>query len=156
MAKRSTKRASSELVSSLLFLTVGILMVVFRSQMLQWAMTFVGAVFIISGILDVARKNTAGGAVSLIIGIAILVLGWTVTQIVLLTLGVLIAVKGLMALIKVTQKKKQTAAEIIFPILTIVLGLMLAFGNALDYMIIIVGILLIVDGVIGLIGCIKK
>jgi len=33
---------------------------------------------------------------------------------------------------------------------------MLAFGNALELMIIIVGVLLIVDGAIGLIGSVKK
>ena len=33
---------------------------------------------------------------------------------------------------------------------------MLAIGNALDIMIIIVGVLLIVDGVIGLLGSLKK
>jgi len=34
--------------------------------------------------------------------------------------------------------------------------MLLAFGNALDIMIIIVGVLLIIDGVIGLLGSIKK
>ena len=33
---------------------------------------------------------------------------------------------------------------------------MLAFGNGLDIMIVIVGILLAIDGVVGLIGTMKK
>ena len=154
MAKRT--KSSSALISSLLLLTVGILMVVFRSATLQWAMTFVGAVFILSGLLDIARRNTVGGAVGLIVGIAILVLGWTVTQIVLLVLGVIIAFKGIVALFEVMQRKKPRLGEILFPILTVVLGLVLAFGNGLDYIIFIIGVLLIADGVVGLIGCIKK
>ena len=154
MAKRT--KSSSALISSLLLLTVGILMVVFRSATLQWAMTFVGAVFILSGLLDIARRNTVGGAVGLIVGIAILVLGWTVTQIVLLVLGLIIALKGFIALFEATKRKKPRPSEILFPILTIALGLLLAFGNGLDYIIFIVGVLLIADGVVGLIGCIKK
>ena len=154
MAKRT--KSSSALISSLLLLTVGILMVVFRSATLQWAMTFVGAVFILSGLLDIARRNTVGGAVGLIVGIAILVLGWTVTQIVLLVLGLIIALKGFIALFEATKRKKPRLGEILFPILTIALGLLLAFGNGLDYIIFIVGVLLIADGVVGLIGCIKK
>ena len=119
-------------------------------------MTIAGIVFVISGILDLVKKNWTGGAVSLIIGIAILILGWLAAQIVLLVLGILIAIKGIVALIDVLKKKDKSVLEIIYPILSIVVGIMLAFGNALDIMIIIVGVLLIVDGVIGLLGSLKK
>lgn len=148
------KKTNSELFSSLLYIIIGVLLVIFRSQTLGWAMTIAGIVFVISGILDLVKKNWAGGAVSLIIGITILVLGST--KIVLLVLGILIAIKGIVALIDVLNKKNKNVLEIIYPILSIVVGLMLAFGNALDIMIIIVGVLLIVDGAIGLIGSVKK
>ena len=150
------KKTNSELFSSLLYIIIGVLLVIFRSQTLGWAMTIAGIVFVISGILDLVKKNWAGGAVSLIIGIAILVLGWVAAQIVLLVLGILIAIKGIVALIDVLNKKSKNVLEIIYPILSVVVGLMLAFGNALDIMIIIVGVLLIVDGAIGLIGSVKK
>jgi len=150
------KKTNSELFSSLLYIIIGVLLVIFRSQTLGWAMTIAGIVFVISGILDLVKKNWTGGAVSLIIGIAILVLGWVAAQIVLLVLGILIAIKGIVALIDVLNKKNKNVLEIIYPILSIVVGLMLAFGNALEIMIIIVGVLLIVDGAIGLIGSVKK
>lgn len=150
------KKTNSELFSSLLYIIIGVLLVIFRSQTLGWAMTIAGIVFVISGILDLVKKNWTGGAVSLIIGIAILILGWLAAQIVLLVLGILIAIKGIVALIDVLKKKDKSVLEIIYPILSIVVGIMLAFGNALDIMIIIVGVLLIVDGVIGLLGSLKK
>ena len=150
------KKSNSELFSSLLYIIIGVLLVIFRSQTLGWAMTIAGIVFVISGILDLAKKNWTGGAVSLIIGIAILILGWAAAQIVLLVLGILIAIKGIVALIDVLKKKNKSVLEIIYPILSIVVGLMLAFGNALDIMIVIVGVLLIVDGAIGLLGSVKK
>lgn len=150
------KKTNSELFSSLLYIIIGVLLVVFRSQTLGWAMTVAGVVFVISGILDLVKSNFAGGAVSLIIGIAILVLGWVAAQIVLLVLGILIAVKGLVALINVFKKSRKNALEIVFPVLTIVVGLMLAFGNALDIFIVITGVLLAIDGVLGLLGSLKK
>ncbi len=150
------KKTNSEFFSSLLYIIIGVLLVIFRSQTLGWAMTIAGIVFVVSGILDLVKKNWTGGAVSLIIGIAILILGWAAAQIVLLVLGILIAVKGIVALIDVLKKKNKGILEILFPLLSIVVGLMLAFGNALDIMIIIVGVLLIVDGAIGLIGSAKK
>jgi len=150
------KKTHSELFASLLYIIIGVLLVIFRSQTLGWAMTIAGIFFIISGALELIKKNWAGGAVSLIIGIAILVLGWVATTIVLLVLGILIAIKGIVALVDVFKKSKKNALDFVFPVLTVVVGLMLAFGNGLDIMIIIVGVLLAIDGVIGLVGSLKK
>ena len=93
---------------------------------------------------------------SLIIGIAILVLGWLAVEIVLLVLGILIAIKGVIALLAIFKRKHNNALDVIFPVLTIAVGVMLAFGNGLDIMIIITGALLIIDGVLGLLGAAKK
>ena len=156
MAKKTHKNQNTELFSSLLYIIIGVLLVVFRSQTLNWAMTIIGAFFVISGALDLIKRNWTGGAVSLIIGIAILVLGWLAVGIVLLVLGILIAVKGVVALLDVFKKSKKNALEIVFPILSVIAGLMLAFGRGLDIMIVIVGVLLAIDGVIGLMGSLKK
>ena len=150
------KKKNSELFSALLYLVIGILLMIFRTETLGWAMTIAGIVFIVSGILDVIKKNFAGGAVSLIIGIAILVLGWLAVDIVLLVLGILIAIKGLVAFFGVFKKSDKNALDFVFPVLTVVVGIMLAFGNALSWMIFIVGILLAIDGLIGLVNAVKK
>jgi hypothetical protein len=149
------KKKNSELISSLLYIIIGVLLMIFRSQTLGWAMTIAGVFFVVCGVLELVRQNWVGGAVSLIIGIAILVLGWLAAQIVLLVLGILIAVKGVVALINVLKKKRPNALELVFPILSIVVGVMLAFGNGLDIMILIVGILLTVDGIIGLVASLR-
>lgn len=150
------KKTNSEQFTSVLYIIIGALLIIFRSQTLGWAMTIAGLFFVISGVLDVAKKNYAGGAVSLIIGIAILVLGWVAAAIVLLVLGILIAVKGVVALFDVFKKKKPCALDIVFPVLSIVVGITLAFGNGLDIVIVITGILLAIDGVLGLISSLKK
>lgn len=154
MAKK--RIGNTELFSSLLYVIIGALLVIFRSATLGWAMTAAGIFFIISGALDLVKKNTVGGAVSIIIGIAILVLGWTLTTIVLLVLGILIAVKGLILLFNVLNKKKKNILEILYPIMSVIVGLLLAFGNGLDLMIIITGVLLIIDGAVGVVGALKK
>ena len=151
------KKRNNELISALLYIILGVLLVVFKSQTLGWAMTIAGIFFVISGVLDLIRQNYAGGAVSLIIGIAILVLGWLAVEIVLLVLGILIAFKGIVALLAIFKRKHNNALDVLFPVLTIAAGLMLAFGNnSLDIMIVITGVLLIIDGVLGLLGAMKK
>ncbi len=150
------KKSNSELFSSLLYIIIGVLLAIFRSQTLGWAMTIAGIFFIVSGVLDIVKKNLTGGGISLVIGLAILILGWLATAIVLLVLGILIAVKGVIALLDALKKSKKNALDLVFPVLTVVVGLLLAFGNGVDVMILIVGILLAIDGVIGLYGALKK
>lgn len=150
------KNQKNELIASLLYIVIGVLLAILRDGAIGIAMTIVGALFIISGILEVIKKNYTGGAISLIIGIAIIVLGWVLTTIVLIVLGVLIAIKGVVALIEVLKREKKNALELVFPILTVVLGIGLAFGNLASWIILIAGVLLAIDGVLGLIGSLKK
>ena len=150
------KKTNSELFSALLYIVLGVRLIVFKSQTLGWAMTIAGVFFLISGILDVLKKNLAGGIVSIVIGALILILGWLATKIVLLVLGILIALKGIIAFVEAFKGKKPNVFQLIFPTLSIVLGLMLAFGNGLDIIIVITGALLTVNGVLGLIGSLKK
>jgi uncharacterized membrane protein HdeD (DUF308 family) len=119
-------------------------------------MTIAGVVFVVAGVLDIVKKNMVGGAVSLIIGIAILVLGWLAAQIVLLVLSILIEIKGVLALLDALKKHKTPVLDVLFPVLTVIVSVMLAFGNGLQIMILIVAILLMVDGILGLLNAAKK
>ena len=149
------KKVDSALFSAILYIVLGALLAIFRDQMIAWAMTIAGIVFVVVGVLELIKRNWVGGAVSLIIGILIIVLGHVVTEVVLLVLGILLAIKGLVALIDAIKGKKGVLA-ILFPILTMIIGLFLAFGNGLGILLLIGGILLIVDGVFGLIAALKK
>ena len=150
------KKIDKNLFSAILYIIVGALLIIFKSDMLNWAMTIAGIFFIISGILDVLKKNYVNGGVSLAIGIAIMVLGWLATKIVLLVLGILIAVKGVVALLDALKKKKMDIIEVAFAALTIVTGVLLAFGGLVNVLFVIAGVLLILDGVVGILPMIKK
>ena len=154
--KKSFK--DSALIMSILYILVGALLLIFRAETLNWAMTIAGVVFVVSGILELIKKNYVGGAVSAIIGIVILVLGWTIAWIVLLVLGIMIAFKGIVALIDVLKSSDRTALRLVFPLLTIVCGLALAFafGELMDIMIIVGGVLILIDGIFGLLAALKK
>ena len=149
------KKIDKNLFSAILYLAVGALLIMFKAAVVDWAMYIVGAIFIVSGVLDVLKKNYTGGGISLVIGLVICLLGWALKEIVLLVLGILIAVKGIVALLD-ALKKKLDVFEIAFTILTIVTGVMLAFGNGLNIILVIAGILLAVDGAIGLFASLRK
>lgn len=149
------KKKGSDFASAILYLVIGILLVVFKAQMLNWAMTIAGVIFAVSGIVELVKGRFVGGVVSLIIGVAVLVLGWTITGIVLLVLGILIIVKGIVALIETIKIKRKSVAQLLFPVITIVVGAVIAFGNGLDIAIMVGGVLLIVNGVLGIIAALK-
>ena len=143
------KKKNSNFSSALLYIVVGALLIYFRGEALHWAMTIGGVLFLVSGVIDLLRKNYSGGAISLIIGLVILLGGWLFLEIVLLVLGILIAVKGLFALIDALRGKKSFIAAL-FAIGSIVVGILIAFGNVVDTVLLVAGILLVVDGVLGL------
>ena len=153
------KKSDSAIASALLYLALGVLLIVFKSQTLGWAMTIAGVVFIISGVLDLIKGNGVSGAVSLIIGIAILVLGWAAVNIVLLVLGILMAVKGFISLLQALKRKKKNILAIIFALLTMVAGGLIIFGygsKIIDTVLLVTGIILVVDGILGLASVAKK
>ena len=155
MANKKSLKANG-ILASLLYIVLGALLLIFPGEALKWAMTIAGIVFVVFGVLELLKKNFVGGVVSLIIGIVILVLGLTITWIVLLVLGIMIAIKGAIALIDVFKSKDKSLLRILFPCLTIVCGVILAFGNGLDIILMIGAILIILDGVFGLIASLKK
>ena len=150
------KKLNSELITSLLFILIGVLLVIFRDRTLGLVMTVAGAIFLISGVLELLKNNWTGGAVSLIIGLSIIVFGWILTGIVILIFGILIALKGLVALIEELRKFKKNALDITFAVLTIVIGLLLAFGELLSIMIAIAGVMLMFNGIVRLISAATK
>ncbi len=141
--------------SPVLYLILGILLMIFKMQMLSWAMTLAGIAFVIMGVLDIINKRTKSGIFNIALGVIILVVGWTILNIVLLVLGVLIAAKGVMDLIEVLKRKKRNALKVILAALTIALGVALALGDLLGNLIWIVGLFLVIDGALGLLGAKK-
>lgn len=147
---------NSELLSSIILILVGLLLAIFRTTVLQWAMTAVGAVFVVFGVLDLLKKNWLNGGVSIAVGAAIIVFGWAFTEIVLIVLGVLIALKSLVSLYEILQSKKKNTPEIIYAAAGVILGVLLAFGNLVSALVLVAGILFIIDGVIGIFGELTK
>lgn len=141
--------------SPVLYLILGILLMVFKMQMLSWAMTLAGIAFVVMGVLDIINKRTKSGIFNIALGVIILVVGWTILNVVLLVLGVLIAAKGVMDLVEVLKRKKRNALKVILAALTIALGVALALGDLLGNLIWIVGLFLVIDGALGLLGAKK-
>lgn len=151
MAKKTTVNFSSPI----LYLALGILLMIFKFEMLKWAMTIAGICFIVMGVMDVVKGRTTGGIVNIALGAIVLILGLTILNIVLIVLGILLAAKGVMDLLEILKSKKRNALSVVFAALTIAIGVALAFGNLLGNLIWLIGLLLVIDGALGLLGAKK-
>lgn len=151
-------KKTNSLVTSILYIIIGIFLCIpqCRGTFLSVLLTLVGIVFIALGILSVLNKDYTVGVVELVIGIAVIVCGWTIVWLILVVIGVLLAVKGLMDLI--TAIKCKSPLLISYAAITLVLGIMLIVAQwaLTDLLCIIIGVVLILNGVFGILGSIKE
>ena len=148
------KKQNLKLSSPLIYIVLGALLVIFNADLIGWAMTAAGIFFVVMGVIDLVKGRISSGIINLAIGIIIIVLGWTIMDIVLRVLGVLVAAKGIMDLLTVLKRSKKNVLSIVFAAVTIAIGVLLAVtpGNILSTVMKVAGVLLIVDGIIGLVG----
>jgi uncharacterized membrane protein HdeD (DUF308 family) len=147
-----TKKKQSNLTTAMLYVIVGILFCIFRAGLLNWLLTIAGILFLVVGVLDLIKKDMTSGIVSLVIGLVIMLGGWLFLEIVLLIFGILVAVKGVLALLAALKAKN--VWDIVFSAVTVFVGLMLVVSKwaMVDWLFVIIGILMIIDGVMEIIG----
>lgn len=158
MAKRKMKQqGNSALLTAALYLLVGILFCVFKGGVLGWLFTVVGILFLVQGVLSILAKDTVSGAISLVIGLVLLIGGWTIVEIILIVFGILMLVKGGATLFALLNGKP-SAMQLLTAAGTIIIGILLIVSRwvALDWFFIIMGLFFIVDGVISLLGALKR
>lgn len=108
--------------------------------------------FIVFGVIDVLNKNLTSGVVSIAIGIVLILGGWLFVEIVLIVFGVLIAVKGVIALLDAVKAKN--VANILVAVVTVAVGVMLIISKwvMLDWFFIALGVIFIINGALALFG----
>ena len=141
------KKRSTDVSTAIIYILVGIIFCIFKSTLLDWLMTLVGALFIVQGIAKALRGALFGGAVSAVIGIVILVGGFMFLELVLLVFGALLLVSGIIDLISELKRKKPRLINVF---IKLIIGVMLLVSRyaMLDWIFILIGALFIVDGIL--------
>lgn len=143
----------NNLLQAILYIVVGLLFCIFRASALNWLLIIVGALFVVQGVLCLTRKDTVGGVVGLVIGLALILCGGFFAEIALIVFGILIIVKGVLDLMN-ALKQKNNLIPLILSILVIAVGVMLVVARwvVMDLLFIVIGIVFIVNGVLALVG----
>ena len=102
----------------------------------------------------IIKKNLVPGIIFVVVGILLILGGWLFLTIALIIFGVLLIVYGAKDLIELLQAKGKTPVfPVIVACLTIIAGILLVVSKwaFLDWFFIVIGALLIVDGILALI-----
>ena len=151
----------SQFTSALMTLILGVLFVMLKGGVVGIAIKVFAAVLIITAVIELIKLKIASGVVKAILAVVLLIFGWAITEIALLVIGIVLIVFGVLELVKrifALFKKNRTKllAKIlgfISPVFSILAGyfLITSSGEAVNWAIVVGGVLLIINGVLALI-----
>ena len=160
------KSAWSAIIESLSLIILGILFIVLQDTMVQVLAYIVGAFFIVKGSFqiinyfmekgqnDFLNNNLLAGVVSVLIGIAALVIGEDIAHVFRVVIGIIIIYESL---VRINTATKLASAKVdvwkyilIISLVMLVLGIFVTFYEGA--VIILIGWLMIATGFVGIIG----
>ena len=87
-------KTSEKIISAALTIVLGILCIIMKGGVISVAMTILGAVLIVLGILDLAGKAFPPAVVKIVLGVLFIVFGWTIVSAVLYIVAALLMITG--------------------------------------------------------------
>ncbi len=152
MAKRKNTD-NSALITGILYILIGILFCVFRGEVLSWMMTAIAVLCIVAGVVNLCKNRITDGVIMAAVGVLVLLGGWLFVDILFLVLGVMLTAKGILDLVRALEVKNNTSA-VMAALFSIAVGIMLIISKwaLLNWLFIVLGIVLIVDGALIALG----
>ena len=157
------RRRGNGLVSAAALVLLGLLFIIFKSDIISIAMSLIAAVLVAIGIFNIVRKNFVGGVIKIVIGGLILAAGWLIVELALYIFAAVLLIAGVIDLYRLSkirdnESRLSTIMHFIQPIIYILVAICLLFnqGGTLSWVFTVSGIFFIIDGVVALIGSLDK
>ncbi len=157
------KNQSNKLLTSVITIVLGVLLMVWKTSIISIAITLFGVYLIILGILDlVNKKDETTAIIKLIVGVAAILLAWLLTAVAVITLGVILMLHGITLILDIIKANKQVKGLVptimlwAVPVISIAAGLFIAFGSGMDWAFIVVGVIVIIEGMISLVQALTE
>ena len=156
---------TNKYISAAIMMAIGLLLIILKGGIIGILLTALGVALIVMGILDaVQRKDVARCVIKCVIGAVIILGGWLFVAVMLYILGALLVIVGILWIIKLVQRHTKganligTITAYLVPALYILIGVCLFFYQSafVDVVFIIVGVIVLVDGIIQLVNAIKE
>ena len=153
-------QSRNELIAAILMTVMGILFLVWKTNVISIAMTVFGIFLILQAILSLIAKQYVVAAIKGFFGVIVILLAWVFIKVALIIFAILLALVGLLQLLESIKKLPQAktvlvkALSFVKPAIYIAISVCLFVNTvkAVDVVFIIAGVFFIVEGIISLIN----
>ncbi len=159
-------KITSNLISAAMTLALGILFVILKAEVVGICITVLGVTFVVLAVLDLLRGAIIPGVVKILLGAAVLLIGWLLLDLALLVLGIVLLVYSILEIARTVEalvrNKNTRIIEIVLSLLQPAFSLIAAIflitsrGAAIEWTVIIAGIMLIVNGVCAIVRAVVE
>ena len=140
------------------------IIIVLKGQVVSIAMTILGVLLIVLGIMNLTTKLVAPGVVKIVVGALVILFGWVLVSAALYILAALLLIFGILQLyaqIKLNTKGARIIDTIFayaLPVICIVIAFFLFFnqGGTVDWVFIVAGVFTIIEGILMLANGLRK
>lgn len=158
-------KKNQAVINAALIMIIGVLLIIFKSGVLNATMTILGACLIVLGVIDLLeRRDYLLFAAKTVIGILIIVCGWSLAEIACYVIGALMLVYGALQFWNFIHSKTKIVSFRDFlavysnPIINVLIGLCLLFvnvGTIADVILIIVGVFFIIEALLDILSILQ-
>ena len=150
MAAKKSKKVANALIYALVYILIGVLFLIFKAAVAVWCVIAIGVLLIVQGVLDMVNRRLVQGILEAVIGVLAIVFAAAITKYAIIVLGVILLVWAVLRLFDNSRKTGLTLLYIVGAAVIGVLMIINAFA-VLDWFFLVIGILLIVEGILCLI-----
>lgn len=146
-------KKDSQLLIRIGTIVLGALFVVQRSGVIHTAITLIAAILLLSAILDLIKKQIGSGVVKGVVAVCVMVFGWLFVELALYLIAAVLLLNGISQLIQIVKEKSIGYLPYAAPVFSLIAGSCLLFnqGGTVDWIFVVVGIVLIVDGILSMV-----
>lgn len=157
------QQRANQLVTAASLILIGLMFVIFKSDIISIAMSLIGVALIVMGVFDIIRKNFTSGVIKLALAVLVLAAGWLFVKLALYLLAAFLLIVGSVQLygffkLGIKEISLPVLLHLAQPAIYVLVGICLFFnqGGALAWVFTVSGIFFIVDGALALIGAFEK
>lgn len=155
---------SDKIITAVLTIILGLLFIILKGEIIGITMTVLGVGLIISAVIDAVHRLYTVAIVKAVVGILIIIFGWVLVSAVLYIFAALLLIYGIVILCYMVKcrfrgfTKTDTVLKYLEPSLCIVIAVFLLFnqGGTINWIFIVVGIALILEGIIAFVNSFTK
>ena len=92
------RKRGNGLATAVTLMLIGILFIIFKSDIISITMSLIAAVLILMGVFSIVRKNVVSGVIKIVLGGLVLAAGWLVVEVALYIFAAILLIAGLIDL----------------------------------------------------------